>query len=392
MRGARRRALALLGSCAAALAVAAPSAAATVIVPPNPAPGLQRALYELVADPAGPPGISVLIDRGRRTEFLSAGFSDVAAGRTPSRDEHLRIASVSKGFNALVAIGGTKSSMAGMESARRRLEAETLGSRVPGLLPQAEAVTLRQLLQHTSGLPDYIRDKAFIDRFSADLTGYFAPAELTGFVKDDPLEFAPGSQYHYSDTDNIAAALMEEAATGRSYVELLASRVFNPLGMRKTSLPNAPRMPRPFMHGYDLEPGELPEDVSEALSPSGAWASGGIVSTPRDLGRFAAAYVPAILRVSKGLPGAFRPGSSSPPGPGRNSAGLGIFRYELGCGTVYGHTGSFPGYRLLVAASANGRRSVVFAANAQIVPGQGSAKVARAIAKAQARAVCFALS
>ena len=390
MRGARRRGLGLLACCAAALAIGAASAGAKAS-PPNPAPGLQRALYKLVADPAGPPGISVLIDRGRRTEFLSAGFSDVAAGRTPDRDEHLRIASVSKGFNALVAVGGVNGSRPGTSSAHRRLEV-MLGQRVPGLLPAAEAVTLRQLLQHTSGLPDYIRDKAFIDRFSADLTGYFAPAELTGFVKDDPLEFAPGSRYHYSDTDNIAAALIEEAATGRSHEELLASRVFDPLGMRKTSLPSAPRMPRPFMHGYDLAPGELPEDVSEALSPSGAWASGGIVSTPRDLGRFAAAYVPAILRVSKRLPGAFRPGSSSPPGPGKNAAGLGIFRYELGCGTVYGHTGSFPGYRLLVAASANGRRSVVFAANAQIVPGQGSAKIAEAITRAQARAICFALS
>lgn len=393
MRGGRRGALGLLGCCAAALAVWAPSAGATAIVPPpNPAPGLQRALYKLAADPQGPPGISVLIDRGRRVEFLSAGFSDIAAGRAPSRDEHLRIASVSKGFNALVAIGGTKVSGSGTESARRRLEGETLGATVPGLLPAAEAVTLRQLLQHTSGLPDYIRDRAFIDRFSADLTGYFAPAELTAFVKDDPLEFAPGSRYHYSDTDNIAAALMEEAATGSSYESLLAQRIYAPLGLRETSLPRTPKMPRPFMHGYDLEPGELPEDVSEALSPSGAWASGGIVSTPEDLARFAAAYVPAILRTTRGLPGAFRPGSSSPPGPGRNSAGLGIFRYRLGCGTVYGHTGSFPGYRLLVAASADGRRSVVFAVNAQIVPGQGSAKVAKAIARAQATAICFALS
>lgn len=395
MRGGRPRALGLLCCCAAALAVGVPSATATVIPPeppPSAAPGLQRALYKLVADPVGPPGISVLVDHGRRTEFLSAGFSDIAAGRTPSRTEHLRIASVSKGFNALLAVGGPQASKPGTESALQRLQKETLGQRVPGLLPQAEAVTLGQLLQHTSGLPDYIRDKAFIDRFSADLTGYFAPNELTGFVKDDPLEFAPGSRYHYSDTDNIAAALMEEAATGRSYESLLTSRIYTPLGMRETSLPRTPKMPRPFMHGYDVLPDELPEDVSEALSPSGAWASGGIVSTPSDLGRFAAAYVPAILRVSKGLPGAFRPGSSSPPGPGKNSAGLGIFRYELGCGTVYGHTGSFPGYRLLVAASANGQRSVVFAVNAQIVPGQGSARIAKTITKAQARAICFALS
>ena len=161
--------------------------------------------------------------------------------------------------------------------------------------------------------------------------------------------------------------------------------------MRDSSLPNTPKMPRPFMHGYDVEPGKKPEDVSELLNPAGAWASGGIVSTPVDLARFARAYVPTVLRASRGLKGAFRPGSSSPPGPGRNFAGPGIFRYRTGCGTVYGHTGSFPGYRIFLAASASGRRSVVFVANAQIVPGQGSPRVAAAITKAQARAVCRAL-
>jgi D-alanyl-D-alanine carboxypeptidase len=88
----------------------------------------------------------------------------------------------------------------------------------------------------------------------------------------------------------------------------------------------------------------------------------------------------------------FRPGSSSPPGPGRNAAGLGLFRYRTRCGTVYGHTGSFPGYRLFAASSANGRRSVVFSVNAQIVPGEGSPAVSNAIHRAQLIAVCRALS
>jgi D-alanyl-D-alanine carboxypeptidase len=88
----------------------------------------------------------------------------------------------------------------------------------------------------------------------------------------------------------------------------------------------------------------------------------------------------------------FRPGSSSPPGPGREAAGLGLFRYRTRCGTVYGDTGSFPGYRLFAASSANGRHSVVFSVNAQIVPGEGSPAVSNAIRRAQLIAVCRALS
>jgi D-alanyl-D-alanine carboxypeptidase len=356
--------------------MAAPAAAAR--------PTLQEMLDRIVAAPGGPPGISVLIDGGSRTRFLHAGVADVSSGRAPKATEHVRIASVAKGFNAFIAV-----SLA--EGSRSISLDETVGESIPGVLPNAEGVTLIQLLQHTSGLADYIRDQAFIEGFLANPAAYLAPTQLTGFVRDDPLEFAPGSRYHYSDTDNIAAGLIEEAASGLPYTALLRRDVFAPLGMRGSSLPRTVAMPRPFMHGYDVEPGKKPDDVSELINPAGAWASGGIVSTPADLARFVPAYVPSVLGASRELPRAFRPGSSSPPGPGQNAAGLGIFRYRTGCGDVYGHTGSFPGYRLFVAGSAGGSRSVVFVVNAQIVPGQGSQKVSAAIRGAQARAVCEAL-
>lgn len=377
VRRARRRTAAVLLSALVAFGlIAGPAAAAQ--------PKLQGMLDGIVSSAEGPPGISVLIDNGRRTRFLSAGLADLSERRSPRPDEHVRIASVAKGFNAFVAV-------ALAEGSGSLSLGETLGESIPGVLPNAEGVTLAQLLQHTSGLPDYIRAPSFIEGFLADPAAYLSPLQLTGFVREDPLEFPPGSRYHYSDTDNIAAALMEEAAAGRSYNSLLRSEVFRPLEMSGSSLPRTVAMPRPFMHGYDVERGKRPDDVSEVINPAGAWASGGIVSTPADLGRFVPAYVPAILRASRGLARAFRPGSSSPPGPGKNSAGLGIFRYRTGCGDVYGHTGSFPGYRLFVAGSAGGARSVVFVVNSQIVPGQGSKRVSDAIRRAQARAVCQAL-
>lgn len=348
-------------------------------------PKLQRMLNGIVASAGGPPGISVLVDRGARTRFFSAGVADLSNRRSPQPAEHVRIASVAKGFNAYVA-----AALAAGPKPRLSLR-ETLAASIPGVLPSAERVTLVQLLQHTSGLPEYIRDPAFVEAFLADPAAYLSPTQLIGFVRDEPLEFAPGSRYRYSDTDNIAAALMEEAATGRNYTSLLRSRVFGPLGMENSSLPLTIKMPQPFMHGYEIEQGKKPEDVSELINPAGAWASGGIVSTPADLSRFVPVYVPTVLRASRGLARAFRPGSSSPPGPGENSAGLGIFRYRTRCGDVYGHTGSFPGYRLLVAGSAGGGRSVVFVVNSQIVPGSGSPRVAAAIRRAQARAVCLVL-
>jgi D-alanyl-D-alanine carboxypeptidase len=375
-RPSRRTVVVLLSSVVAFGLIVGPAAAGP--------PKLQRVLKGIVASAQGPPGISVLIDRGTRTRFFSAGVADLSNRRSPQPTEHVRIASVAKGFNAFIAV---KLAERGKSLSLR----ETLGTSIPGVLPSAEQVTLRQLLQHTSGLPEYIEAPAFVEAFLADPAAYLSPTQLTAFVRDEPLEFTPGSRYHYSDTDNIAAALIEEAATGRTYTSLLRSEVFRPFGMQDSSLPLTVKMPRPFMHGYEIEKGKKPEDVSELVNPAGAWASGGIVSTLADLSRFIPAYVPTILRASRGLPQAFRPGSSSPPGPGKNFAGIGIFRYRTACGDIYGHTGSFPGYRLFVAGSAGGGRSVVFVINSQIVPGSGSPRVLKAIRRAQARAVCLAL-
>lgn len=346
---------------------------------------LDRALERIVDARGGPPGLSVLIHRGGRDEFRSAGFADLRSRRRPTPTDHMRLASVAKAYSGAVALG--------LVSDERLALGDTIGERLPGLLPLAGPVTLRQALAHTGGLPEYVRSPEFLERITSDPAAYLSPEELVGFVRDDPLEFAPGSRYTYSDTDNIVAGLMAQAATGRSYERLLAGRVYRPLGLSQTSLPRTTRMPRPYLHGYDVAPGQPPDDVSELINPAGAWASGGIVSTPVEVARFIRAYVSGRLfdQATRRQQLRFRKGSSQPPGPGRNSAGLGIFRYRSRCGTVLGHTGSFPGYRLFAASTANGRRSIVFATNAQIVPGQGSARVSRSIRRAQVLAVCRAL-
>jgi D-alanyl-D-alanine carboxypeptidase len=346
---------------------------------------LGRALDRIVAARGGPPGLSVVIQRGRHRQFLARGFANLRTRRPPRANDHMRIASVAKAYSGAVAL-------ALVAEGRLRI-GDTIGARLPGLLPLADPVTLGQALQHTGGLPDYIRSRGLLERFQRDPRAYLSPQELIAYVRDDPLDFPPGSRYHYSDTDNVVVGLMAEAATGRPYERLLAREIYRPLGLTETSLPRTVRMPRPYLHGYEIAPNQGPEDVSKLINPSGAWASGGIVSTPLEVARFMRAYVGGRLfgRATRRQQLHFRRGSSDPPGPGRNAAGLGVFRYRTRCGTVYGHTGSFPGYRLFAAATRNGRRSVVFSVNAQIVPGVGSERVSNAIRHAQLLAVCRAL-
>jgi len=217
---------------------------------------------------------------------------------------------------------------------------------------------------------------------------------LLSFIEDKRLDFEPGTRYRYSNSDNIVVGLMIESASNRSYESQLQKQVFEPLGLTETSLPVGARLEEPFIHGYD--PSERPpEDVSEIIAAGWSWASGGIVSTPEDLNRFIRGYVGGRLFDSKTRSKqrkVIEGGSSEPPGPGKNSAGLALFRYRTRCATVWGHTGNTSGYTQFAAASPDGRRSVTVSVNAQLTPTSGRPAVFKALRRAEGLAVCAALA
>lgn len=130
------------------------------------------------------------------------------------------------------------------------------------------------------------------------------------------------------------------------------------------------------------------------LAAGWPWASGGIVSTAGDLNRFIRGYVGKKIFGADVQAEQFEliaGGRSVPPGPGRNSAGLGIFRYQTRCGTVYGHTGNIFGYAQLIAASADGTRSLTVSVNAQLSEDVQPATF-KVLRRAEVLAVCAALA
>ncbi|MET9952456.1 serine hydrolase domain-containing protein [Streptomyces sp. NPDC006339] len=361
----RSRALARLSVTALAAAAALGGLVQPVQASGTPPPSdkaLRKLLDDLVRTPGGPPGVIALMQVGDRTAVHRAGVADTTTGRPPRATDHMRIASVAKAFSGAVALRLVD---------RHRLSLDdTIGRVLPGLPSAWHEVTLRQLLSHTSGLPDFSRAPEFVEIVVADPRHRFDSRRLLDFVADEGLEFPPGSRYAYSNSDNIAVALMAEAVTGLPYERLLEQLVYRPLDLRETTLPQGFRMPRPYLHGYDVTPPAPPEDVSEALSASGVWASGGIVSTPKDLNAFMRAWAGDhgyLSEETRRQQRRFIPGAASEPaGPGTNAGGLAVFRYTTRCGTVYGHTGNFPGYTQLAAATADGRRSLTFSINTQI--------------------------
>jgi D-alanyl-D-alanine carboxypeptidase len=289
---------------------------------------------------------------------------------------------VAKAFSGAVALHLVQEGKLGLD--------DTIAQRLPSLPAAWGAVTVRQMLNHTSGLPDYTRSDGFIKQASTNPRGYVTPLDVVGWVSDDPLVFPSGSKYEYSNTDNIVVGLIAEAVTGSSYGSLLQSLVFDPAGLSQTSFPTRRiSLPRPFIHGYMVDPPTKPQDVTTFLSPSGAWASGAIVSTPTDLNAFIRADLGQKFfgATEQAAQMTFVPGNSSPPGPGNNAAGLALFRYTSRCGVVYGHTGNFPGYVQWAAATADGSRAVTTSLNIPAPKG----RLLRQLRNVQADAVCALL-
>jgi D-alanyl-D-alanine carboxypeptidase len=345
---------------------------------------LQRAIDMLVSKPDGPPGVAVVVQRGGRPTLRTAGVANVRRKQAIKASDHMRLASVAKAFSGAVVLS--------LVAEGKLSLSDTVGKWLPSLPAAWSAVTLRELLAHTSGIPDFSQTEAFGEALGKSLLLAPAPEALLAFAPPR-LEFAPGSRYHYSNSDNVVAALIAAAAGHSSYPSELAQRVFRPLGLAGTSLPTGPQMPRPFVHAYVIDPPMAPEDVSELFAAGWSWASGGVVSTPRDANTFVRAYVRGALTNSatRAAQFTFVPGSSEPAGPGVNSAGLAIFRYRTRCGTVYGHTGNTAGYTQFIAANSAGTRSTVVSVNAQITP-KANAKRFVELRRIYTLAVCSALA
>ena len=390
--GARRRWYGLLIGCGLAVIAGIAGAGAGVAIAQRSAasPGsgnLGGELRELVAMPGGPPGAIAIVQRPGSTTVYRAGVSDVSSRAPMGVNQYMRLANVSKAFSGAVALALVDCHVLSLS--------DTISKWLPSLPRSWGPVTLAQALNHTSGLPDFTDSPGFIEYLKAHPHATPSPAFVLHFVAHERPSFTPGTRYRYSNTDNFVVALMAEAASGRDYDALLASKVYSALHLRYTSLPEGPKLPAPYMRGYDLAPPKPPDDVSTILSAAYSWASGGLVSTPADLGRFIRGYVGARLfsRAVQAEQLRFVRGDSGPPGPGQNFAGLAIFRYRTRCGTVYGHTGNTFGYTQFTASTLDGRRSVVVSVNAQLNDASPPPLLAafRFLRKLEEDAVCSAL-
>jgi D-alanyl-D-alanine carboxypeptidase len=299
---------------------------------------------------SGAPGAVVYLRTPTTTRSGAAGVADRNA-KVPMRAGYrFRIASVTKTFVSVVVLQ--------LEGEGKLDVDDPVAKWLPGVVPNGGAITLRELLNHTSGLFEYTADQAFFQAEFANPTRVWSPLELLAYAFAHPPLFAPGGNYSYSNTNYILLGLVVEAVTHRPLAQVLQERIFTPLGLASTSFQLDIALAPDFVHGYASVPG-LPglTDIAPLLNGSWAWAAGAIVSNARDITLFYRA-----IFAGKLLPAA-QLSEMKTPSQNAGTYGLGIDNTFTTCGRAFLHNGDFIGWRNEAISTANGKRQVVVMIN-----------------------------
>ncbi|MGW7212760.1 serine hydrolase domain-containing protein [Streptomyces collinus] len=358
---------------AAASAPAAPTAAPTAA--PSPGPALEAAIAGLPRADA----TAALVRLGGKEGVWrgSSGVHDLESGRPADPAARFRAGSVTKVFTAAVALQLAREGRLDLDRSAR--------SYLPELIPASYGrVTVRQLLNHTHGIPapDFpgtTVEEAYANRFQVH-----APEDMVRSATSKKPEFAPGERQHYLNIGYTVTGLLIERVTHDSYERQVARRVLGPLGLRDTYFPGTnPRITGPHNHGYQtmrLDDGTTGlRDVSVWGSTDG-WAAGDVISTTADLERFTGALFKG--RVVRGplLEEMFTLPEVTDFGTGEPAAySVGLSMKVLGGREVWGKTGGRWGYNAAIASTRDGSRTLVYGVTSTDAKGQGMNRTAESI-------------
>jgi D-alanyl-D-alanine carboxypeptidase len=323
----------------------------------------------------GAPGVQVGVQTAHGNRMIRSGFGDVAAHTPVPWNAKFRVGSFTKTF-----VSATLLQLVGEH--RLSLD-DTVDHWLPGVVRgngnDGRRISVRQLLQHTSGLPDYLNGLPYL----ADQAGFeqhrfdtITPAQAVALAMDYPPEFAPGTQWSYSNTNYMLAGMIIDRVSGHRWQDEVRRRIIGPLGLHDTFAPGtSPAIPAPHAVGYerfrgpnatadDLDYGD-PIDATE-LNPSWGGAAGEIISTPADGNRFLRALVggkvlrPAQLAEMQTTVPTNAEFQQNWPGA---RYGLGLMWVPNSCGGSWSHGGDIHGFQTRNGVLPDGSRSVIVSIN-----------------------------
>ncbi|MGW4102547.1 serine hydrolase domain-containing protein [Streptomyces sp. NPDC004976] len=344
-------ALAVLGG---AVAVGLPAASADQPATARLDAKVQRSLDGLVRGNGFPAALASVRDEKGHTRNYTAGVGDTKSKSRVPVDGQVRIASTTKLYTATVVLQLVGEGRVGLDT-----PVETY---LPGLVRgegiDGRNITVRQLLQHTSGLPNYT---ARMPKFSEWQHTFVGDHDLLDMAFEEKASFPPGKGWEYSNTNYTLAGLIVQQVTGRPIGEEITDRIVKSLGLRHTYWPGEGEQTirERHPHGYAFDtPGGPLMDATEA-DPSWGGAAGQLIARPSDVNRFLTALVDGRLLK----PAQLKEMRTTVETKGLNDGwryGLGIVEMPLSCGGVaWGHGGDFDGYENRNGVTDKGRTATV---------------------------------
>jgi D-alanyl-D-alanine carboxypeptidase len=291
-------------------------------------------------------GLSAEVSQGVKVEWAGGfGLADIADKAPATAQTVYQIGSITKTFTAALVMQLVQAHKLGLS--------DHLGQFVPGL-PYGQKVTIAELLDHTSGIPDYLNSRPSLlgadcpsPSGSAAKCPPLSPAQVVRWLAARPLEFSPGTQFSYSDSNFYLLGLVIERVTGQAYSPYLAAHVLRPLGLSHTG-PCPPAMHPPAQaQGYADSIGlGIPEAFGNVPTDSEAFSAGELFSTAGDLTRWANDLGSGRVVA----PGTYKKMATPAPLPGGVSApyGHGLVLSPVDGQPSVGHDGGTPGFSSVV--------------------------------------------
>lgn len=325
----------------------------------------RQAVEALVKE--GVPGVTLTARDGHGAWSTTAGVGNLRTKAPRSADDRYRVGSITKTFVSTVLLQ--------LEAEGRLSLDDTVDKWLPGKVGghghDGRAITLRMLLNHTSGVFNYTADEDFgrtyflKDGFFKHRYDRTSPADLLAIAMSHEPDFAPGTSWNYSNTNYLLAAMVIEKATGHPYGAEIRDRIIEPLHLSATSVPGTRvTVPQPSSRAYSklAETATGPTYDVTTLNPAIAYGSGEMISDSADLDRFYS----ALLRGRLLPPHQLKEMKSTVQIEGAPNVryGLGLIDRTLSCGVhVWGHDGGIHGSSSDAATTADGRHSVALNLN-----------------------------
>ena len=327
---------------AAAIALGAVGGAASAAPSKGEAESLKSRAQGLV-EAGYPAALAAVSDSKGESAGVAVGKGNLETGQAPPMDGEVRVGSASKTFVAVVVMQMVQEGKVGLD--------EPIETYLPGLIKgegvDGSKITVRQLLQHTSGLPDFDETLFGTTDVFQYRHHYVTPRDVLDSALSKPAQFEPGTQWKYTNTNYIVLGMLVERVSQRPVGEQIDERIVKKLGLSHTYLPGngEKKLHGPHPQSYHLSAEGKLEDMTD-LDTSLAWAAGGMVSTPSELNTFFQAVLDGRLLTQASIDemknGAVD--ASSHLGSG-TVYGLGLIGTSLSCGgTAWGHHGGIPGY------------------------------------------------